>query len=58
MGVFRHCLTLVRLHLQRLFKTMTHPRKKDYILHKSQLLAFSDEWYRDFAEDPFYLLAG
>uniref|UniRef100_A0AAV1VEX9 Reverse transcriptase domain-containing protein n=1 Tax=Peronospora matthiolae TaxID=2874970 RepID=A0AAV1VEX9_9STRA len=58
MGVFRQCLTLVRLHLQRLFKTMTHSRKKDSTLHKSQLLAFSDEWYRDFAEDPFYLLAG
>jgi hypothetical protein len=58
MGVFRQCLTLVRLHLQRMFKVMTHPRKKDHIQYKSQLLAFRDEWYRDFSEDPFFLLAG
>lgn len=58
MGVFRQCLTLVRLHLQRLFKTMTHPRKKDNIRLKAQLIAFSNEWYHDFAEDPYYLLAG
>lgn len=34
------------------------PAQEELHLHKLQLMAFSDEWYRDFAEDPFDLLAG
>lgn len=52
-GVYRQCLTMIRLHFQRLFKVMTNPLKIESEKYKGQLCAFKREWHRDFDEDPF-----
>ncbi|KAF4027975.1 Reverse transcriptase (RNA-dependent DNA polymerase) [Phytophthora infestans] len=52
-GVYRQSLATVRLHFQRLFKSLTNPRKLECTTYKSHLLAFKCEWLRDFDSDPF-----
>ena len=54
-GVFRQCSTMVRLHFQQLYKSLTHSRSQDSVRNKSRLHAFRKEWVRDFRDDPFSL---
>ena len=39
------------------FQDDDSPANEGQIRLKAQLIAFSDEWYRDFAEDPYYPFA-
>ncbi|CAI5717557.1 unnamed protein product [Peronospora effusa] len=54
-GVFRQCLTMIRLHFQRFYTKLTHSQSREFARHKLQLQAFRREWVRDFPDDPFSL---
>ncbi|KAL7686178.1 hypothetical protein Plhal304r1_c028g0093931 [Plasmopara halstedii] len=55
MVIFRQRLTMIRLHLQRIFKALTHSSTLNSHRYKFQLKFFRAYWYRHFIEDPFNL---
>ncbi|KAL8023684.1 hypothetical protein Plhal710r2_c006g0029811 [Plasmopara halstedii] len=56
MGVFRQCLAMIRLQLQRIFKALTHLSTLSSHRYKFQLNSLKHVWNCHFIEDPFNFL--
>ncbi|KAL7688878.1 hypothetical protein Plhal304r1_c017g0060561 [Plasmopara halstedii] len=53
MAIFRQCLTILRLHLQRTIKALTHSRILNSHRYKFLLNFFKHAWNHHVIEDPF-----